>query len=134
MLNVESTTRPQEIFVTHRLIDIPADASPTPPYGCIVVSAVGVGETIGETIGEGVMTVCAPAASVVAAPAIIAPVRTMPANHRFIDQTPFSALHCMCPRASRTRTVGGLTSGTKPHRAAARTKRRRANPRAGGGS
>jgi hypothetical protein len=57
-------------------------------YGRIVDAGVGEGDTIGETIGDGVMTVCAPAASVVAAPAITAPPRTIPANHCFIEFTP----------------------------------------------
>ncbi len=48
-------------------------------------AGVGDGDTIGETIGDGVMTGCALAANVVAAPAITAPPRMTRANHRFIE-------------------------------------------------
>jgi hypothetical protein len=48
-------------------------------YGRIVEAGVGDGETIGDIVGAG----WAVAATVVA-PALHAPARMMPANHRFI--------------------------------------------------
>lgn len=54
-------------------------------YGRIVLAGVGDGDVIGDIIGDGDMTGCALAAEVVAAPAMHAPARITPINHRFID-------------------------------------------------
>ena len=74
---------PQEILVTHRLMD-KSRRNGEKYYGRIVVAGVGDGDVIGDIIGDGVMTGCAFAASVVAAPAMHAPARITPINHRFM--------------------------------------------------
>jgi hypothetical protein len=80
MLNLKSTSAPQEILVTHSFIDTNA-AKTADSYGRIVVIGVGDAEAIGDTVGVG--TGCAPATNGVA-PATKAPARTIPTNHRFM--------------------------------------------------
>ncbi len=62
--------------------------SPARNYGRIVVTGVGVADTIGDGVGTG----CAFAPSVIV-PAMHAPARTMPANHLLIELLPPSVLN-----------------------------------------
>ncbi len=88
----------------------------------MVVIGVGEGETIGDMVGTG----CALAAIVVA-PAMNAPARTMPANHRFMKLSSFGECECLSASYPRLPPLNWASVGSQL------SKARNANQRQPGG-